>query len=208
VSGLRRISRPPWHARYSERRFLRWAARQTECHKLARLGAGSIVYPPALIIGHHLIEIGDDVVVHPGAFFSVVDETEGRRYDGRLVIGNGVRIGFDIVIACCGRIEIGDNVLTADRVYIGDTYHEYRHVPEPIVSQGLHDPRPVKIGDGAFLGINCAILPGVTIGEGACIGANTVVTEDVPPRTLVVGSPARVVRRWDGSGWVDASHRP
>jgi len=205
VSGLRRISRPPFYARNSERRFLRWAAKQTECHKLASFGAGSIVYPPALIIGHDLIEIGADTIVHPGAFFSVVEVNEGKRYEGRLVIGNGVRIGNDMVIACCGLIEIGDNVLTADRVYIGDTYHEYRDVTRPIVRQGLHDPRPVKIGSGAFLGINCAILPGVNIGEGACVGANTVVTEDVPPYTLAVGSPARVVRRWDGTSWVDVA---
>lgn len=208
MSGLRRISRPPWHARTSERRFLRWARKETQSDRFARFGADSVVYPPALIIGHHLIEVGDDVVVHPGAFFSVVDEHEGQRYDARLVIGDGVRIGNDMVIACCGRIEIGDHVLTADRVYIGDTYHEYRDVGRPVLHQGLRDPRPVSIGAGAFLGINSAVLPGVTIGAGAYVGANAVVAHDVPPHTLVVGNPARPHRRWDGQAWVGASPPP
>jgi acetyltransferase-like isoleucine patch superfamily enzyme len=203
MSGIRRIARPPFYARLSERRFLRWAARETESHRFARFGARSVVYPPALIDGHHLIHIGEKVVVHPGAFLSVVDEVDGKRYDARLVIGDRTRIGFDMVIACCGSIEIGTDVLTADRVYIGDTFHEYRDVRRPVIDQGLGDPQPVRIGDGSFLGVNCAILPGVTVGEGGYVAANAVVTDDVPPHSLVVGNPARVIRRWDGSQWVD-----
>jgi acetyltransferase-like isoleucine patch superfamily enzyme len=166
-----------------------------------------VVYPPALIIGHDRISMGSDVVVHPGAFLSIVSEQAGRRYDASLTIGDGVRIGNDVVVACCGRIEIGDRVLIADRVFIGDTYHEYRDVQRPVVDQGLHDPRPVSIGPGAFLGIGCAVLAGVTLGEGAYVGANAVVTGDVPAHAVVVGNPARIVRRWDGTGWVGAEPR-
>ena len=208
MSGIRRIARPPLHARISERRFLRWAAKATGSDRFASFGARSVVYPPALIDGHHLIHIGDDVVVHPGAFFSVVDEHEGRRYDARLEIGDRTHLGFDMVIACCGSIEIGNDVLTADRVYIGDTFHEYRDVRRPIIAQGLGDPRPVRIGDGSFLGVNSAILPGVTVGAGGYVAANAVVIEDVPAHSLVVGNPARVVRRWDGSEWVDVAAGP
>jgi len=207
MSGIRRSS-PSFRVRIKERRYLRRAARVTGSDRFAAMGEGSIVHPPALIIGHHVIHVGDDVVVHPGAFFSVVDEHDGTRYEGRLEIGDHVRIGADMVIACCGSIEIGDEVLTADRVYIGDTYHEYRDVTRPVRHQGLHDPRPVRIGRGAFLGINCAVLPGVTVGEGACVGANAVVTDDVPPHSLVVGNPARVVRRWDGEAWVRVPAAP
>jgi acetyltransferase-like isoleucine patch superfamily enzyme len=204
MGGIRRIARPPLYVRVSERRFLRWAAKQTEAHRLGAIGEGSIIFPPALIIGHERIFIGSGVVVHPGAFFSVVDEREGGSPDSRLEIGDGTRIGFDMVIACGARVEIGARVLTADRVFIGDTYHEYRDPTRPVLDQGLGKPQPVRVGDGAFLGINSAVLPGVTIGEGGYVAANTVVTEDVPPRSLVVGNPGRVVRRWDGSGWVPA----
>jgi acetyltransferase-like isoleucine patch superfamily enzyme len=167
------------------------------------MGERSVVYPPALIIGHHRIHVGRDVVVHPGAFLSIVDEHAGHRSDAALRIGDGVRIGNDVVIACCGRIEIADRVLIADRVFIGDTYHEYRNADRPVMDQGLHDPRPVSIGPGAFLGISSAVLPGVSIGAGAYVGAHAVVVGDVPPHTVVVGNPARAVRRWDGAAWVD-----
>ena len=143
------------------------------------------------------------MVVHPGAFFSVVEEHSGRHYDAELVIGDRVTIGSDLVIACCGRVEIGDDVLTADRVFIGDTYHEYRDMRRPVRDQGLHDPRPVRIGAGAFLGINCCVLPGVRVGERAYIGAGAVVTADVPANAVAVGNPARVVRQFDGGAWVD-----
>jgi acetyltransferase-like isoleucine patch superfamily enzyme len=156
-----------------------------------------------MIRGHDRISIGDNVVIHPGAIFSVVAEHDGVTYEPRLSIGNNVRIGCDMVVACCGRIDIGDDVLAADRVFIGDTFHAYRDPTEPILSQGLADPRPVSIGRGAFLGVNSAILPGVTVGEGAFVGASAVVNRDIPPRSLVVGNPARVVRRWDGEAWVD-----
>jgi acetyltransferase-like isoleucine patch superfamily enzyme len=203
LSGIRRIARPPWHARLSERRFLRWSARETGSDRFAAMGQGSVVYPPALIIGHHLIHVGGEVVVHPGAFLSVVDEHAGRRYEAMLRIGNGVRIGHDAVIACCGEIEIADRVLIADRVFIGDTYHEYRDAERAVMDQGLHDPRPVSIGPGAFLGVGSAVLAGVTVGAGAYVGAHAVVVHDVPPHTVVVGNPARAVRRWDGSAWVE-----
>jgi len=160
------------------------------------------VQPPAVVIGHDRINLGRDVTVHAGSFISVAEEEGGKRYDPRLVIGDRVTLGFGAVIACNGSVEIGEDVLTADRVFIGDTYHEYRDVTRPIASQGLTDPRPVSIGPGAFLGIGSVILPGVKLGEGAYVGAGAVVTSDVPAHTVVAGNPARVIRHWDGDAWV------
>jgi acetyltransferase-like isoleucine patch superfamily enzyme len=201
VSGRRRPGRLPLLARHSDRALRKWAAGETEQHRFAACGRDSVVYPPAVIVGHEWIHIGDGVVVLPGAFLSVLDEWEDRRYEPRLVIGDGTRIGFDAVIACVGRVEIGARVLTADRVFIGDTYHRYSDPDRPILDQGLIEPRPVSIGPGAFLGINSVVLPGVTVGEGAYVGAGAVVTRDVPPRTVMVGNPARPVREWDGRAW-------
>jgi len=171
--------------------------------RLGSCGSGSIVHFPAVVIGHHRIELGRDVTINSGAFISVAEEAEGKRYDPRLTIGDRVTLGSGAVIACNGSVEIGDDVLTADRVFIGDTYHEYRDVTRPIARQGLADPRPVAIGSGAFLGIGCAILPGVILGEGAYVGAGAVVTRDVPSHAVVAGNPARVIRRWDGHAWVE-----
>jgi acetyltransferase-like isoleucine patch superfamily enzyme len=201
VSGLRRSMFGRALGDIGSRRYQRRAARLTGSGRLAALGENSIIQPPALIIGHEQIHIGRDVVVHAGAFFSVLAEYEGVRYDARLTIGDRVTLGFDVVIACAESVEIGDDVQSADRVFIADTYHEYRDVSLPAGNQGPAKPRPVTIGAGAFLGIGCAILPGVTLGEGAYVGANAVVTADVPARSVAVGNPARVVRQWDGTAW-------
>jgi hypothetical protein len=108
-----------------------------------------------------------------------------------------------------GYIEIGPRALIASRVFIGDTYHDYRDPELPIRDQPMADPQQVKIGAGAFLGIGCAVLPGVSIGERAYIGAGAVVAADVPPNSVAVGNPARVVRHWDArrGRWVATNRR-
>ena len=83
-------------------------------------------------------------------------------------------------------------MLASDDVYIADSYHDYRDTSLPIIGQGMSEAGPVKIERGAFLGLRATILQGVTIGEGAYVGADTVVTSDVPARCVLVGNPARV----------------
>jgi acetyltransferase-like isoleucine patch superfamily enzyme len=171
----------------------------------AALGPGTFVAAGSQFHGAEWISIGANSRIHPRAFFSVVGHHSGIKYQPSLTIGDRVTIGYDAVIACCGTIEIEDDVLTADRIFIGDTYHDYRDVSRPVSEQPLAAPRPVRIARGAFLGIGSAIMPGVTVGVGAYVGAGAVVTKDVPDHAVVVGNPAHVIRRWDGSAWVDGA---
>jgi acetyltransferase-like isoleucine patch superfamily enzyme len=171
----------------------------------ASFGRRSVVVPPARVSMPQAIHIGDDVVIHEHAWFSVVAAVEGTV--PKLTIGDRTNIGAQSHIACVGEIEIGADVLTAARIFIGDTYHGYEEVGRPVIDQPMAAPAKVTIGDGAFVGINAAILQGVTVGEQAYIGAGAVVTSDVEPRTLVVGNPARPVRRYDGPSrrWLDVN---
>jgi acetyltransferase-like isoleucine patch superfamily enzyme len=164
-------------------------------HAFASFGARSVVVPPARVSMPEAIHVGDDVVIHEHAWFSVV-----AAYDGavpKLTIGDRTSIGAQSHIACIGEIEIGSDVLTAARIFIGDTYHGYEEVGRPVIEQPMAAPAKVTIGSGAFIGINAVILQGVTVGEQAYIGAGAVVTSDVDPRTVVVGNPARAVKRYD-----------
>ncbi len=120
-----------------------------------------------------------------------------------LVIGNDVQLNDSVHISAAELVEIGDHTLIASRVFITDHSHGVYDQPDagsrpevipvnrPIVA------RPVRIGRNVWLGEQVCILPGVTIGEGAVVGANSVVTRDVPPRTIAAGNPARVIRRFD-----------
>lgn len=168
----------------------------------ASFGHDSVIVPPARVTRPDLIEIGDRTIVQEHCWISVVECVEGRV--PRLRIGDRCNLGAQLHIACVGEVEIGDDVLAAARCFIGDTYHGYEDPTTPVIRQPMAPPEPVRIGDGAFLGIGSVVLMGVTVGEGAYVGAGAVVTADVPPRSVVVGNPARVVKRWDGSAgaWV------
>jgi acetyltransferase-like isoleucine patch superfamily enzyme len=173
----------------------------------ASFGPGSTVAEPYRISCPERIHIGSNVHIAAGCWLSVVDEHLGRRYDPHLVIGDGANLGPDIVIACVGTIEIGPRVLTASRVFIGDTYHDYRDPHTAVLDQPMVDPEPVHIGEGAFLGIGSMVMPGVIVGERAYVAAGAVVTRHVPPSTVVAGNPARMIRRWDQSlqRWVGSA---
>lgn len=199
-------------ARAAEQLQYRWERlllrRRAPRSRFAAFGARTYITWPVVVTRPESVALGADVVINAGAFISVYP---AAGWDGpHVAIGDRAQLGSHIVIACAGRIEIGADVLTADRVFIGDTIHAYEDPTRPIKAQGLTEPRPVRIGDGAFLGIGSCVMPGVTIGEGAVVGAGAVVTSDVPPRTVVAGVPARPVREYDDATgrWVSprASH--
>jgi acetyltransferase-like isoleucine patch superfamily enzyme len=114
-------------------------------------------------------------------------------------IGDRCLIGKDSGIVGHLQIEIGDDVWTGHHVYITDQNHDYRDVSLPISKQAMPE-RPVLIGDGSWLGYGTVVLPGARIGKHVVIGANSVVSGEIPDYSVAVGSPARVVRRWTADG--------
>jgi acetyltransferase-like isoleucine patch superfamily enzyme len=161
----------------------------------AAFGTGSIIVPPARVNTPECIEIGEGVVLLEGAWLAVF--AQSGLPTPRLRIGSRTRIGRSAHIACVGEVFIGEDVLTADQIFIADTYHGFEDGSRPIAQQPMAPSMPVVIERGAFLGIRSVVLQGVTVGENAYVGAGAVVTEDVPPRSVAVGNPARVVRRYD-----------
>ena len=105
-------------------------------------------------------------------------------------IGDGCSFSAFVVLDAHDRITIGRNCLFALRVTVSTATHDYNVTP--INSRTV--TRPVVIGDDVWLGVGATILPGVTVGDGAVIGAHALVTRDVPPRAIVVGVPARVIK--------------
>jgi acetyltransferase-like isoleucine patch superfamily enzyme len=144
------------------------------------------------------IEIGDDCLIEG----TLVTETDGSR----IKIGNNVYIGGGTLLDCVISIQIEDDVLIAYQNILADS--DNHNVDYEIRKKDLADWRnggkhdwittnsaPIKISKGAWIGARCIILKGVTIGEGAVIGAGSVVTKDVPDWTMVAGNPARIVKR-------------
>jgi acetyltransferase-like isoleucine patch superfamily enzyme len=102
-------------------------------------------------------------------------------------------------------VVIGDHVLTANNVYISDNSHGYEDVSRPIMQQPVIFKRAVSIGGGTWIGENACVI-GVSVGRNCVIGANSVVLHDIPDYCVAVGSPARIVRRFDAAigKWIDA----
>jgi hypothetical protein len=119
-----------------------------------------------------------------------------------LEIGENVEINDDVHIGATEKIIIGDDVLIASKVYISDHNHgnykgEEQDSPMSIPKKRKIYSSPIKIEKNVWIGEFVSILQGVTIGEGAIIGTMSVVTKDIPPYTIAVGSPAKPIKKYN-----------
>lgn len=120
-----------------------------------------------------------------------------EKFNPEIVIGDNVNLESDCHISAINSIIIEDNVLIASFVYISDHSHgqiSSEEIDTPPLQRPLCSKGGIRICKNAWLGERVIVLPGVTIGEGAIIGAGSVVTHDIPPFTVAVGSPARVIK--------------
>lgn len=142
------------------------------------------------ILGGSKISIGKDVCIRPHVDLWCAGE--------RIAIGDGADIGERCRISIANSLDIGEKVLISPNVYITDCDHAYMSVGIPIMDQGIvQNNYRVIIKDDAYIGINAVIVGDVTIGKGSVIGANSVVTKSIPDYCVAVGSPARVIRKYD-----------
>jgi lipopolysaccharide O-acetyltransferase len=155
-------------------------------------GQHSVIQLPTRLKNPHRIAVGERVFVAARSWLQVL-ETDG---DVALEIGDGASIAEGCVLSCARSIRLGEKVSFARHVYVADHSHAYDDPDRPSLEQGITDVRSIEIGDGAWLGQNVTVLPGVTIGTGAVVAANSVVSTSVPDFSLAAGAPARVVRRF------------
>lgn len=140
------------------------------------------------------IMIGDNVSIQKDAFFMLpYGNFAGKP---RIKIGNGCDIGYRCIITAVNDITIEDKVLIANNVQIMDHNHAYEKIGVPIMDQGVvvKENGEVVVGYGSWLGNNVVIAGTVHIGRGCVIGANSVVTSDIPDYCVAVGSPAKIVK--------------
>lgn len=137
--------------------------------------------------------LGNDVIIRPST--DIYATPKGAK----IIIGNNSEIGNHSTISANRLIEIEDGVLTGPHVFIADHNHNYNDPKQPIYKQGvkaLKDTR-VHIGAGTWIGTNAVIVGNVSIGRNCVVGANSVVTKDIPDYSVAVGIPAKVIKHYD-----------
>lgn len=164
--------------------------------------ASCISYPWASIFGEAHIEIGAGTMI--GALNTLsVGFAPGHDFGDRCVISIGDRVvlGRGSHIVGHERIVIENDVYTGPYVYITDQNHTYRDPELPIGRQWPTDD-PVRIGAGSWLGTNVVVLPGADIGRNVVVAAGSIVRGEIPDHSVIAGSPAKVIRRFDSElGW-------
>ncbi len=161
-------------------------------------GGGARIESPVLLTNPKNFHLGKDAVICAGSMFACVDEYAGVRYNGFIRIGDRVIVRENAQISAAAGITIGNHVGIARGVVISDHNHGFfPDAGDNYVDTPLESVREVAIEDGCFLGAYCRVAPGVRIGKRAVIGAGAVVTEDVPPYSMVVGAPGRVIKRYN-----------
>lgn len=155
-----------------------------------KVGKNVRIFNPKNISFGKNVEILQEAVFAPFAI-------NNKEYPSRIIVGNNVHFGVQDRIASANKVVIEDDVLFAAFVHITDHSHEFHNVGIPVINQGIYSKGPVVIKRGAWLAFGSHVLSGVTVGEYSVVGANAVVTKDVPPYSVVVGNPARIVSQYD-----------
>ena len=177
------------------------------------------VEPPTRIANSQFMTLGNDISLGPGCMLNAIrrypgrflsgvpDDVDTQYFEPEIRIGNRVSATGYLTVSAVSSVIIEDDVLIASHVFIGDHSHGHSRADIAYKYQRLEGISPVAVGRGSWIGEHVTIMPGVTIGEYSIIGANSVVTRDVPPKSVVIGAPARVVRKWSGDSeqWVAVS---
>jgi acetyltransferase-like isoleucine patch superfamily enzyme len=200
-----RPAEPLRSARFLTLRSLRWVLRNrayTRWYLVRywRFFLLKIRNPQVVTRGFVFLDRGAHVYVRKGYGRVILGKwvhlgvnTALRCHEGTLSLGDKSNLGRGISINCYLDVEIGDSALFADDVYISDFDHRFDDLTQTIKDQGIVKSR-VRIERDVWLGTKVTVCRGVVVGEGTVVGANAVVTKDLPAFSVAVGVPARVIK--------------
>lgn len=148
------------------------------------------------IITPSCISLGRKTLIIDNARIEGVFSYNKKKFSPQIVFGDNVTIQQNVHITCANRIVIGENTAIAANVTITDIHHPYTDINIPIEQQNI-EVKEVIIGDECKIYNGTVILPDVHIGKHVSIGANSVVTHDIPDFCVAVGAPAHVIKRYN-----------
>jgi len=149
---------------------------------------GAIVRPRTRmdVVPWHKFELGEDSTIED---FSAINNGVGP-----IIIGDRTKIGLSNTII--GPVTIGNDIRLAQNITLSGLNHNYEDVSMPIHVQGV-STSPIVIEDDSWIGSNVVVVAGVTIGKHSIVAAGSIVTKDIPPYSVVVGNPGRVLKQYN-----------
>jgi acetyltransferase-like isoleucine patch superfamily enzyme len=133
------------------------------------------------------LEIGAGTLLEPNVWITAPG-------DARVRIGEGTFLNMGVMVASIALVEIGSHCMLANGCFVTDGNHRFDDPERPVPWQGFTSRGATRIGDNVWCGVNVVVTSGVTIGRRCVVGANSVVTHDLPPFSIAAGAPARVLR--------------
>ena len=167
--------------------------------KLGQVGEGSVIVRPCLTQGGGLkgIHIGAHTRIQSHSVLECWARFGEQTFTPAITIGNHCKIGEYVHISSCNSITIGDGLLTGRFVLITDNSHGHLDMANAVIppaERALESKGEIVIGNNVWLGDKVTILAGVHIGDNVIIGANSVVTKDIPSNSMAAGNPAKVLK--------------
>lgn len=192
---IRRLLHEPLSNKRLALRHLYWQIKMQVYYRFMfkSVGRRSVIYRPMLICNADCIELADRVSIWDGVRLEAVRDPYGRVPS--LTIGTNTNIEQYVQIVCHNRVTIGRDVSITAHCAIVDVTHPYQDISASKIGGQIADEDSfVEICDGALIGYGAVILPNVRVGKRAVVGANSVVTHDVPDFSVVAGSPAKIIK--------------
>lgn len=152
---------------------------------------GLWIHPTTKLLGRN-IHMSEGVQLHSGCLIDC-------DRNGQIHLGKNVNVNSYSRIESMNSVIFENNVLIGPNVYISDRNHEYKDISVPVKQQGYYSKGGILIGEGSWLGIHSVIIGSVHIGKHCVVGANCVVTNDIPDFSVVVGNPARIVKQYNST---------
>lgn len=168
---------------------------------LLKSSNNNVIISPILISFGYL-SLGKNVFIRNGARIEAIVRYQGVSFSPKILISDNVNIEQNIHLTCANYISIGKNTSISANVTITDINHPYENILLAPEFQAI-EVLSVEIGEDCKLYNNVVILPGIKVGNHVVVGANTVVTKDIPDYCVAVGNPAKIIKRYnfDTKSW-------
>ena len=164
--------------------------------KYGSIGKRSCIYKPLFVNGKKYIHLGNHVTFLNGARIEAISQYNGQKFNPIIEIGDNTSFQQNVHMISAGKLKIGSNCVFSSYIYISNCNHSIDDMETNVLHADLIVKETV-IGNNCFVGTGVKIMAGVHIGDCVVVGANAVVTHDVPSFSMVAGVPARVIKKYD-----------